>query len=222
MESKCKILYCTHCWLQREVTRSLYLQNWWLRGIFTSPVGASPVALNTDVHIFSLRMMFGNDVLFQVGHEWVCCLVWQPGAVLSQTSVGGVVLAVATVEGCFLLHRTVSSVTGQSEAFSRGCVAVKLRVHCGRCTGSMPLLIPTDWSARLFFFPLEWKSKLGHFWFPVLSRPPDTLTGTLGPASFMEKCWPGEMGLFTSWCCLRRWLSGMSTFQKLLSRERHV
>ena len=89
-------------------------------------------------------MMFGNDVLFQVGHEWVCCFAWQAGAVLSQASVGGVVLAVATVEGCFLLLCTVSSVTGQCEAFSRGRIAVKLGVHCGCCTGSMPLLIPTN------------------------------------------------------------------------------
>lgn len=175
------------------------------------------------MHIFSLTMMAWNDVLFQVWHEWSCCLVWRVGAELSQASVRGAVLAVATVEGCFLLLLcTVSSVTGQCEVFSRGLVAVKLGVHCGHCAGSMPLLIPTDWSARLFFFPLEWKSKLGHRWFPVLSRPPGALVGTGSPASFMGRCWPGEMGLFTSWCCLRRWLSSMSTFQKLLSRERRV
>lgn len=159
------------------------------------------LALNTDMHISSLTMMAWNDVLFQVWHERGCCFVWQAGAVLSQASVGGAALAAAPAEGCFLLLVlcTVSSVTGQCETFSRGLIAVKLGVHCGHCPGSMPLLIPADWSARLFFFPPEWKSKLGHFWFPVLSRPPGALMGTLGPAGFMGKCWPGEMGLFTSW-----------------------
>lgn len=58
---------------------------------------------------------------------------------------GGAELAVATVEGCFLLLLcTVSSVTGQCEVFSRGRVAVKLGVHCGRCAGSVPLLISGD------------------------------------------------------------------------------
>lgn len=58
----------------------------------------------------------------------------------------GAVLAVATVEGCFLLLFlcTVSSVTGQCEGFSCGPVAVELGVHCGLCLGSMPLLIPPD------------------------------------------------------------------------------
>lgn len=127
------------------------------------------------------------------------------------------------LEGCFLLPlSTVSSVTGQREASSRGLAAVKLGVHCGHYAGNMPLLIPTDWSARLFFFPPEWKSKLGHFWFPVLSRPLGVLMGTFGRVSFMGKCWRGEMGLFTVRGCLRRWFSSMSTFQKLLSRQRPV
>lgn len=98
-----------------------------VRGKCTSPAVASP--LNTDVHIFYLTTMVWNYALFQVWHEWGCCLVWQVGAVLSQASVEGAALAAATAKGCFLLLllRTVSSVTGQCEVFSRGPVAVKPR-----------------------------------------------------------------------------------------------
>lgn len=134
----------------------------------------------------------------------------------SQASVRGAALAVATVEGCFL-HCTVSSVTGQCEAFSRVLAAVKLWVHCGHCAGSMPLLIPTDWSERLFFFLLGWKSKLCFLG-------PQAHSGDARPCGFMWTCWPVEMCFFffTSWWCLRRLLSGMSTFQKMLPRKRHV
>lgn len=48
------------------------------------------------------------------------------------------------VEGRFLLLCTVSSVTGQREAFSRGLVALSSGVHCGLSAGSVPLVIPTD------------------------------------------------------------------------------
>lgn len=61
----------------------------------------------------------------------------------------------------------------------------------------MSVLIPTDWSAYLFFFPLEWKSKLGHFEFPVLSGRSGSFMGTVYPESFMGKCWPCRDGLFS-------------------------
>lgn len=124
-----------HCWLKIEVFgKSSRLDT--SRGKCTSPVVASPPALNADMQIFSLTMMAWNNVLFQVSHEWGCCLVWQARALLSQASVGGVVLAVAKVEGCFLLLPcTVSSVTGQCEVFSHGLVAFKLGVHCGHLAG---------------------------------------------------------------------------------------
>lgn len=221
MEPECKTLFCTHCWLKIVVITKTFLLSESRWGKCASPVAASPLALNVDMHNFSLTMMAWNDVLFQGWHERGCCLDWQVGALLSQASVRGAGwLAVATVEGCFLLC-TVSSVTGQCEVFSRGLVAVKLGVHCGpstACLSSSPLI---DQHA-CFSFPQSGKANWGTFDSPCFPKPPGALMGTLGPASFMGKCWPGEMGLFTSCCCLRRWLSGVSTFQKLLSRERRV
>lgn len=191
-----KTLFCTHCWLKIAVITKTFLLSESRWGKCASPVAASPLALNVDMHNFSLTMMAWNDVLFQGWHERGCCLDWQVGALLSQASVRGAGwLAVATVEGCFLLC-TVSSVTGQCEVFSRGLVAVKLGVHCGPSTGGVPLLIPADWSARVFFFPPEWKSKLGRFWFPVLSKAPGRTHGDTRPCKFYGEMLAGRDGSF--------------------------
>ncbi len=171
MESKCRTLYCTHCWLKIEVIRkSLSSRLETCRGKCTSPVVTFPPALNADMHIFSLTMMAWNYVLFQVWHEWGCCLVWQAGALLSQASVGGAVLAVATVEGCFLLLPcTVSSVTGQCEVFSRGPVSLGSIVATARaaCLSSSPLI---DQHA-CFSFPWSGKANWGTFDSPCFPGP---------------------------------------------------
>lgn len=67
---------------------------------------------------------------------------------------------------CCLLLCTLSPATGQCEVFVRGGRAFKLSAYCGPFAGSVPLLIPADWSLCLFFFPLMWKSKLGPLVFP--------------------------------------------------------
>lgn len=54
----------------------------------------------------------------------------------------------------------------QCEVFVLGGIALKLSAYCSPFAGSVPLLIPADWSVCLFFFPLMWKSKLGPLVFP--------------------------------------------------------
>lgn len=89
MEPECKTLFCTHCWLKIAVITKTFLLSESRWGKCTSPVAASPLALNVDMHNFSLTMMAWNDVLFQGWHERGCCLDWQVGALLSQASVRG-------------------------------------------------------------------------------------------------------------------------------------
>lgn len=82
---------------------------------------------------------------------------------VSQARVQGMLLAVGLVDGCFLLLCTVSSVTGQCEAFSRGLQAVKLgsivAPPWAACLSSSPL---TD-EAVCFSFPWSGRANWGPF-----------------------------------------------------------
>lgn len=221
MEPECKTLFCTHCWLKIAVITKTFLLSESRWGKCTSPVAASPLALNVDMHNFSLTMMAWNDVLFQGWHERGCCLDWQVGALLSQASVRGAGWLWPRWRDVFFSAQwalwldSVRSFHVDSSPLSSGSIVAPARAAC---LSSSPLI---DQHA-CFSFPQSGKANWGTFDSPCFPKPPGALMGTLGPASFMGKCWPGEMGLFTSCCCLRRWLSGVSTFQKLLSRERRV
>lgn len=109
-----------------------------------------------------------NDALFLLCYDWSSCLVWHVSGRQSQPSVQEELLAVALVEGCFLLC-TLSSVTDQCEAFLRGLLAVKLgpivASPWAACLSSSPL---TDQPA-CFSFP--WSGKANWRTFDSLCFP---------------------------------------------------
>lgn len=146
--------------------------------------------------MFYLTTMALNDLLFQVCYACSSCLVWHVVEGVSQASVQGMLLAVVLVDGCFLLLCTVSSVTGQCEAFSHGLQAVKpgsiVATPWAACLSSSPLTdepvcFPFPWSGRANWIPV---------WFPELSSPPGVHMRNSWPFAFYWELLVGRRGLF--------------------------
>lgn len=137
------------------------------------------------------------------------------GAEWSQASVQGAQLTVAYVERSFFF-----SVFPAQKAQWQYTKCHPVSLSSATASPRAARLSPVPLIDQPVCFSFLWRGNAYWDTFDsALSRPPGALLGTVDPEGFMGKCWLGEMVLFTRRWSLWGWLSSMSTFQKMLSKE---